>query len=217
MSAPREGVAAMEYGRFAVAPRRFGVLVVDGHDVTLWGFRAVLERQPWVQRCLAAGSAGTALELARRYTPNVALIDLFLGSESGTDLARRIGELGLGTKVLLMSGDRNISTACARNVGAFGFVPKSWRAEDIASAIRLVGLGRTVFPPVAQPRPNRLSEREWEVLQKLAGGATNREIAEALHLSLHTIKDHTRTLYKKIDARNRAEAVVHAQRLGLGG
>jgi DNA-binding NarL/FixJ family response regulator len=191
------------------------VLVVDDHDVTLWGFQALLAGQPWVKRLLAARSAAEAVESVRRYTPSVALVDLFIGSDSGTRLCEQLRSLSPVTRILLMSGDRTVSTACAKSVGAFGFVPKSWKAEDIASAIRMVGLGRTVFPPVEHPRPNRLSEREWEVLQHLAVGSTNREIAATLCLSLHTVKDHTRSLYRKIEARNRAEAVLHAQRLGL--
>jgi two-component system response regulator DesR len=81
----------------------------------------------------------------------------------------------------------------------------------------MVGLGMTVFAPSAQQPPNVLSDREWEVLQQIADGATNREIAERLYLSPHTVKDHTRTLYKKMKARNRAEAILRAQRMGLLG
>ena len=61
------------------APRRLRVLVVDDHDVVHWGFRLLLTEQPWVERCLSARAADEALELARRYEPHVALIDLFLG------------------------------------------------------------------------------------------------------------------------------------------
>jgi two-component system response regulator DesR len=68
---------------------------------------------------------------------------------------------------------------------------------------------------VGKAPPNLLTEREREVLGMIAGGATNREIAERLYLSPHTVKDHTSTLYKKMNARNRAEAIVRAQRLGL--
>ena len=62
------------------------VLVVDDHDVVHWGFRLLLERQPWVERCAAAGDAEEALALAERLQPDVALVDLFLGAESGAEL-----------------------------------------------------------------------------------------------------------------------------------
>ncbi|MEZ0293074.1 MAG: response regulator transcription factor, partial [Solirubrobacteraceae bacterium] len=82
-------------------------------------------------------------------------------------------------------------------------------------AVRMVGLGMTVFRPNEQPAGPALTEREREVLDLIAGGATNREIAEQLFLSPHTVKEHTSSLYRKLSVRNRAEAVQKAQRLGL--
>jgi two-component system response regulator DesR len=79
----------------------------------------------------------------------------------------------------------------------------------------MVGLGMTVFAPESEQPPNLLTGREREVLEMIAGGATNREIADRLFLSPHTVKDHTSALYRKMKARNRAEAILRAQRLGL--
>jgi ATP/maltotriose-dependent transcriptional regulator MalT len=94
-------------------------------------------------------------------------------------------------------------------------VPKDWEARDVARAVRMVGLGMTMFAPKAdQPAP-LLTERERGVLDLIAAGCTNREIAEALYLSPHTVKEHTSVLYRKLGARNRAEAVQRAQRIGL--
>jgi two-component system response regulator DesR len=73
----------------------------------------------------------------------------------------------------------------------------------------------TVFEPQREATPSLLSEREREVLELIAGGATNPEIAKQLFLSPHTVKEHTSTLYRKLKVRNRAEAVQRAQRLGL--
>jgi two-component system response regulator DesR len=81
----------------------------------------------------------------------------------------------------------------------------------------MVGLGMTMFPPRDEQPSPLLTEREREVLDLIAAGSTNREIAEQLYLSPHTIKEHTSTLYKKLRARNRAEAVQRAQRIGLLG
>src|SRR2546423_3772999 len=103
----------------------------------------------------------------------------------------------------------------ARDVGALGIRPKDWAIHDIAGAARMVGLGMTLFAPVAQARSGLLSERELEVLDLIGAGRTNKEIADKLYLSPHTVKDHTRALYRKIGARNRAEAILRAQRLGL--
>ena len=70
--------------------RNLRVLVVDDHDVVHWGFRLLLTEQPWVERCLTASNVEEALELARRYEPHVALVDLFLGEESGAELCEAI-------------------------------------------------------------------------------------------------------------------------------
>ena len=139
--------------------RRLRVLIVDDHEVVHWGFRLLLSEQPWVERCLTALNGDEARELARRYEPHVALVDLFVGEESGAEMCEAL------------------------------------RSES----------------PTGPP----LTEREREVLDLVAGGATNREIAERLFLSPHTIKEHTSSLYRKLGARNRAEAVQKAQRIGL--
>ena len=196
--------------------RRLRVLVVDDHDVVHWGFRLMLSQQPWVDRCLSARNGHEAVELTRRYEPHVAVVDLFVGDESGPEISERLRAVWPGTKVLLMSGAGRISPSAARAAGAAGFVIKDLPAPDIARAIKMVGLGMTVFPPQAEePGGVPLSEREREVLDLIASGATNREIAGSLHLSPHTIKEHTSVLYRKLSVRNRAEAVLRAQRLGL--
>jgi two-component system response regulator DesR len=110
-----------------------------------------------------------------------------------------------------------MSAAAARAAGASGFVSKDWDAAEVARAVRLVGLGMTLFPPKSdQPAP-LLTEREREVLDLIAAGSTNREIAERLYLSPDTVKEHASALYRKLQARNRAEAVQRAQRIGLLG
>ena len=197
--------------------RRLRVLVVDDHDVVHWGFRVLLGEQPWVERCLAARTGAEALELARSFEPHVALVDLFLARESGAELCASIRRTSPATRVLLISGAGRMSPAAARAAGASGFVSKDWEAHDVAQAVRMVGLGGTMFPPKSgQPAP-LLSEREREVLDLIAAGSTNREIAQRLYLSPHTVKEHSSALYRKLGARNRVEAVQRAQRVGLLG
>jgi DNA-binding NarL/FixJ family response regulator len=196
--------------------KRLRVLGVDRHEVVHWGFRTLLTAADWVERYLAASSASEAIELARRYEPHVALVDVSLGAESGAELCGRLQSESPITRVLLLvSGSRGMSVHAARDVGAQGIVPKDWSIHDIASAARMVGLGMTTFAPVARTHTQRLSERELQVLDLIAAGGTNKEIADSLYLSPHTVKDHTSALYRKIGARNRAEAILRAQRLGL--
>jgi DNA-binding NarL/FixJ family response regulator len=201
--------------------RALRVLVVDDHDVVHWGFRLMLSELPWVARCISARTGEEAIALARRHAPDVALVDLFVGEESGPEICEQLHLARPGVKVLLISGAGRISTEAARACGATGFVPKDWPAADIARAVRMVGLGMSMFEPEtmqdgAATGP-ALSAREQEVLELVATGATNREIASALHLSPHTIKEHTSALYRKLEARNRADAVQRAQRLGILG
>jgi DNA-binding NarL/FixJ family response regulator len=149
--------------------------------------------------------------------PHVALVDLFLAGESGADVCEGIRRTCSLTRVLLISGAGRMSPAAARAAGASGFISKDLDAGELASAVRRVGRGMTLFPPKGQQPAPLLSQREREVLDLIAVGSTNREIAERLYLSPHTVKEHTSSLYRKLGARNRAEAVQRAQRIGLVG
>ena len=195
--------------------RSLRVLIVDDHDVVHWGFRVMLGRQAWVERTLSARNSVEALALAERYEPHVALVDLFVGDESGPEIAERLRALAFPPRILLISGAGRISQNAARAAGAAGFVPKDWPAPDVSDAVQMVGRGLTVFPPQERQKGPALTEREREVLELISSGATNREIAGTLHLSPHTVKEHTSSLYRKLDVRNRAEAVQRAQRTGL--
>jgi two-component system response regulator DesR len=161
------------------------VLVVDDHDIVHWGMRIVLVQQDWVQRCIPATTGDEAEDRARRYTPHVALVDLFVGDEAGTDIARRVRAAHPATRVLLVSGAGRISATAARAAGAAG--------------------------PAAQ----LLTTRERQVLEFVAGGLTNAEIAAELELSPNTVKEHASSMFRKLGARNRADAVQRAQRLGV--
>jgi DNA-binding NarL/FixJ family response regulator len=199
----------------AALERKLRVLVVDDHDVVHWGFRVLLGEQPWVERCLAARTGDEALRLLPGLRPDVALVDLFLAGESGADVCDSIRKASPSTRVLLISGAGRMSPAAARAAGASGFVSKDWDAREVARAVRMVGCGMTVFEPTSEQPAPMLSEREREVLDLIAAGSTNREIAEQLFLSPHTVKEHTSAVYRKLQARNRAEAVQRAQRIGL--
>ena len=197
--------------------RRLRVLVVDDHDVVHWGFRVLLAEQPWVERCEAARTGAEALARVGSLRPHVALVDLFLAGESGADLSQAIRGASPPTRVLLISGAGRIAPAAARAVGASGFISKESDARQVVAAVRSVAMGMTWFASPADRPEALLSEREREVLTLIAAGSTNREIAEELYLSPHTVKEHTSALYRKLNVRNRAEAVLRAQRLGLLG
>lgn len=194
--------------------RPLRLLVVDDHDVVQWGFRLLLERQKWVERCLAARGGEEAVEVCRRLRPDVALVDMLLGGESGAEVCEEIRAVSPATRVLLISGAGVVSPAVARAAGASGFISKDWSAVDVVKAVRMVSLGTEVFADHGA-LDSPLSEREQEVLTLIADGSTNKEIAARLHLSPHTIKEHTSAIYRKLGVRNRAEATRQAQRLKL--
>jgi DNA-binding NarL/FixJ family response regulator len=209
------------------------VLVVDDHDIVHWGMRLVLVQQDWVERCVPATTGDEAEDRARRYSPHVALVDLFVGDEAGTDIAQRVRAAHPSTRVLLVSGAGRISATAARAAGAAGFVTKDRSAAEIVEAIRRIGAGEDVFDPTTRPggaagpglgaadrspgRPahQRLTVREREVLSLVAAGLTNAEIAAELQLSPNTVKEHASSMFRKLGARNRADAIVRAQRLGV--
>jgi two-component system response regulator DesR len=195
--------------------RRLRVLVVDDHEVVHWGMRLMLARQAWVERCLAATTGRQACELAARYDPHVAVVDLFVGDESGPEICERLRAQSPRTRVLLISGAGTISSTAARAAGAAGFASKDWPADRIARAVRQVGSGETVFPPVPPGSGPPLTGRERAVLELIASGSTNREIAQLLHLSPHTVKERASGIYRKLGVKNRVEAVRRAQQLGL--
>ena len=133
------------------SPERLRVLVVDDHDVVHWGFRLMLTQQAWVERCVSAHSGEEALAMASRYRPHVALVDLFIGEESGAEVCERIRAAEPSTRVLLFSGAGEISPHAARAAGASGFAYKDWPAARISAAVRAVGMGKAVFRATRPP------------------------------------------------------------------
>jgi DNA-binding NarL/FixJ family response regulator len=194
--------------------RPLSILIVHDHDVIRSGFRLLFSRQPWIRRCLGAQTVDEAVELWNRYEPHLALVDLFVGGTAGSDLCMRLRRLRPHASVLLMSSSERMSATAAIAAGAAGFISIGAPAEQLARVVHLAGLGRTVSQPPTMSL-SLLSDRQREVLRLMASGATNKEIADTLCLSPHTVKGHTRELYRRLQARNRAGAVRRAQDVGL--
>ena len=202
-----------------VTPRRpLRLLVVDDHEVVHWGLRIMLDRFPWIERSYSARDSAEAVDVCTRHPIDLALIDLFVGAESGPDICERLHKVRPGIRVLLISGAGHISARAAAACGASGFVSKDWRGTDIVRAVATVAAGGSVFEDDGQsasPLTASLSERERQILTHLAAGATNREIAAALELSRHTVKEYVSAVYRKLEVRNRLEAVRRGEKLGL--
>ena len=200
----------------SAAPCRKGVrvLLLDDEEIVHWGFRLLLGNEPWAERCLPARDADTALELARRFEPHVALVDTGALDREPAAFCRALTRVCARTNILLLTHADAIAPSTVRASGATGFVSRGWAADDLLQAIRRasVGLATQLCRPPAQ---SSLSARQNEILQLLADGATNGEIADRLYLSRDTVKQHASALYRKLGARNRTHAVQTARHQGL--
>jgi DNA-binding NarL/FixJ family response regulator len=193
---------------------RFGVLLVDNQDIVHIGLRVLLARQEAVTRVLSARRGVDAVLLAERHEPAVALIDLFVGEEYGTRICGEIRARAPRVQVLLTSASATLTQHAARVAGAAGFIAKDCPAKELLAAIEAVARGGQFVwrPEVAR---GVLSQRQQQILNLMAEGLTNHGIADALGLSVDTVKHHTTLIYRRLDVPNRAAAVHLAQRLGL--
>jgi DNA-binding NarL/FixJ family response regulator len=192
------------------------VLVVDEHEMVQEGLCSILTEQPWVSACLVASTAETAWQIARRQHPQVVLISSSLADGAAFPLCRAFRERMPHVRVVLTAGDGRISAAVGRLHGAVGCISKQVPATSIADTMRRIVAGDRVFQRTMQAVPGvRLSGRELEVLRRIASGHSNAEVADAMCLSRHTIKQCVSDMYRKLDVRNRTEASGRARELGL--
>lgn len=215
IAAPDAGIDAWStVSETACRPQR--VLVVDQNELVQAGMRALLVGEPWVASCFTAGSVEMAIEVARRAQPQLILLSMSVRGRSGLELCRELRERMPLTKVILMSSEGRVSTSLGQANGAVGFIPQGLPAMAIVATVKRAAEGEKVFPkaPDGEQRA-ALSQRELDVLQHLVTGLSNPEVAAQLHLSRHTIKQHTSMVYKKLGVRNRAQAASRAQELGL--
>ena len=200
--------------RLSLPTKAISVLVVAPQELVLCGMRLMLGPQEWVSRCLGARDIERAAELAEAYEPDVALVDVKLQDGLAEAACARLRSAAPGMRILLMTAADRVPSRTVAGVGACGYLSKSWGAREIVQAVRATGLGLPILV-AAQHSDDGLSARQREILQLLADGGTNEEIARVLHLSLNTVKQHTSAVYRKLGVRNRAEAIGRAQAMGL--
>jgi DNA-binding NarL/FixJ family response regulator len=203
------------------------ILVVDDHPVVRQGLVAVLEDEPDFQVGGAAGSAEEAVALAERLLPDVVLLDLELPGMDGVEAIPRLAGVAPASRVLVFTAyDTDERVFGAIRSGARGYLLKGASAEEIARAIRVVHAGGSYLEPrvaakvmaeVGAPRHaiSVLSQREREVLQLVAEGLSNKQIARSLSITERTVKFHVSSILSKLGAGNRTEAVTLAAQQGL--
>lgn len=209
---------------------RITVVIVDDHDLVREGLRSVLSQFEDIQVVGEAGTVQDALRVVGETQPHLLLLDLRLGGEDGAEVARSLRAGGSTVRILMLSvhdTSRHLREALA--AGADGYLLKSVTGSVLADGIRSAVAGQTVigqeFVPKLLEDASRgmpmgkaeLTPREEEVLELVADGLANREIAERLGISTRTAQKHLENLFKKLGVHDRTELVTHAFRRGLLG
>lgn len=209
---------------------RCRVLIADDHAVVRDGLRLVLEQLPWVEVVELVATAEHAVRGAVLLRPDVVLMDLAMPECGGVEATRRIAAAAPWSRVLVLSSHRDEATVrTALAAGAHGYVAKTSALGELATALRAVWDGRPGFDadsaaaaqrpatPSAGPTPlPALTDGERAVLELLAAGASNTEIAACLHLSAKTVANTCTRIYHKLGVQRRTEAARAAHRAGLG-
>jgi DNA-binding NarL/FixJ family response regulator len=211
------------------------VLIADDHSLQRLGFRMLLESQDDMTVAGEAGGGAEAVRLAARLHPDVVLMDIRMPGLDGIEATRRITSAGGRTRVLILTTfDLDEYAFSGLRAGASGFLVKDAQPAELLAGIRAVACGDAVIAPALtrrliekyanllpsaadadtavpdDPRLAGLTGREREVLQAIACGWTNSEIAERLNLAESTVKTHVGRILAKIGARDRVQAVIFA-------
>jgi DNA-binding NarL/FixJ family response regulator len=214
--------AAMQEAAAVEQQSRIHVGIVDDHPVFRLGLRAALETQKDMKVVALAENGEEALKMVSAQKMDVMLVDLRMHGLSGVETIKRLQQSATAVRALVISSfgyDEEIYAAV--KAGAQGFVHKEADPMEIFRAIRQVFAGGQAFPEevTARLRSNQmtagLSAREQEILQLVAMGLTNKEVAATLNLSQFTVRNHLNHATRKLDATDRTEAIFLALRTGV--
>lgn len=210
------------------------VLLAEDHQIVREGLRKLLESEHDIEVVGEATSGRQAVALAKKLMPAVVVMDIAMPLLNGLEATRQILQDGTGTKVLMLSAhsdDTYVEQAIA--FGAKGFLLKQTSSNDLSKAIREIEKGNTFFSPSIAKRLLRqnqtsldrkgslktkviqLSSREMEVLQLIAEGEANKQIADALSISIKTVEKHREHLMQKLDIHDTAGLTRYAIEAGV--
>jgi len=204
------------------------VFLVDDHELIRWGLRTLLDAEEDLEVVGEAATAGDAVGRIAAARPDVAVVDLQLGATSGIEVCRDVRSRCPEVRCLVLSAfsdERDIAAAVM--AGAAGYVLKQRANKDLIAAIRAIARGDTVLDPAlvqdvmarfrARSGPeallDRLSAQERHILEHIAAGRTNRQIAEELSLAEKTVRNYVSNLLAKLGMHRRSEAAAFAARL----
>jgi len=198
------------------------LFIIDDHPIVRYGLSALLAMQEDIEVVGTAGDGASALLELKKTQADVVLVDLRMAQMSGIETLQKLGHIAPGARAIVLSSfeyDEEIYAAV--KAGAQGYVHKEAAAGEILKAIRTVYGGKRAFPQRIAERleSNRmsvgLSDREREVLELVARGLTNKEVASALGLSQFTVRNHLNHVAEKLDVSDRTEAIVVAMQAGI--
>jgi DNA-binding NarL/FixJ family response regulator len=215
----------------AGSPELLRVMLVDDHDLFRTGLRNLLEEQG-VHIVAEASEGASALALVRELAPDVVVMDLNMPGMNGIEATREIARLAPLTRVVVLTiSDQDGDVLDAILAGACGYLLKDSSIQDLMAGIRAAAVGEALISPhIAAKVLQRiratgvetdvsggpeLSERENEVLRLIANGKDNAEIAQELHISPKTVKNHISNILMKLQIENRIQAAVYAVRRGI--
>jgi DNA-binding NarL/FixJ family response regulator len=213
---------------------RITVLLAEDHTIVREGLRALLGTEADIEVVGEAENGRRAVELAKRLRPHVVVMDLAMPGLNGLEATRQIREAVPGTKVLILSAHSDDEYVIqVTHVGAVGYLIKQTSADVLARAIREVHQGKRFFSPSiahrvqdlhldspdpARPIKNRglaLTAREAEVLQLIAEGKANKQVAKELGISIKTVEKHRQHLMRKLDLHDTAGLTRYAITAGI--
>ena len=206
------------------------LLVVDDHEVVRQGLSAMLDRRPNFQVVAEAGTVAEAFAMARRFEPNLIVMDVRLPDGSGIEACRDIrAELPDTRVVMLTSYPDEEAVIAAIVAGASGYLLKQVRARDLVAALEAVGRGESLLDPAVTGKvlermrriatsdePDELSAltaQERRILALVAEGKTNKEIAAGVYLSDKTVKNYVSSILAKLNLERRAQAAAYVAKL----
>lgn len=209
------------------------VLIADDHPLFRHGIQALLNATPDLEVVGEAKTGEEAISLATSLQPDVILMDIQMPVITGIEATRRILPISPQIRILMVTMFEDESSVfTAMRAGARGYVLKDTEKVELLRAIRAVGAGEAIFSPAiatrvldffAAPRPPlppqafpELTEREREILDLIAQGHKNHEIASRLVLSPHTVRNYVSNIFSKLQVADRAHAILRAREAGLG-
>jgi DNA-binding NarL/FixJ family response regulator len=202
--------------------RAIRILTVDDHQLLREGIAAVLEGQPDMALIGQAGNGQEAIESFRQHRPDVTLMDLRMPDMSGIEAITAIrAEFPNARIIVLTTYAGDVQAAAALKAGASGYLLKNLVRKELLETIRVVHAGKRRVPPeiateiAEHVADDALTEREVEVLRRVAAGKSNKVIAAELDISEGTVKTHMKSILPKLDASDRTHAVMIALKRGI--